>query len=84
VSGLGAYALGLVTLPFLVALLLGALSAGGRGKEIECRACGYSTGPMQETRRATCWVRWRWHKLTTGHHTRRWLRAQKHTGLVSQ
>ena len=71
-----AYALGVLTPLILLAAFLGYVHGTDTGKQIECRACGYDTGPMDTTWRSTCWVRWRWHKLTTGHHTRRWLRQQ--------
>ena len=75
-----AYVLGLVTVPALGAVVVAYACGADTGMEIECRACGYSTGPMRETRRFTCWHRWHWHKLTTGHHTRRWMRRQDQAG----
>jgi hypothetical protein len=67
---LPAYLAGLATIPAAVLIVTGVVLAVETGKEIECRVCGYSTGPMHDTARLTCWSRWRWHKLATRHHTR--------------
>jgi hypothetical protein len=56
------YLAGIATIPVALIVVFGIVCAAETGKEIECGACGYSTGPMQETERITCWTRWFWHR----------------------
>lgn len=79
-SGAWVYVAGVLTPFVLLVVVLAIAVANERGKEVECIACRYSTGPMRETRRIVCWARWQWHKLTSGHHTRRWIRQQEAAG----
>lgn len=56
------YLLGVATPIVLVLLVIGVVLLTETGETIQCRTCGYSTGPMRTTMRITKVIRWQWHK----------------------